>query len=95
MNNKQACPVLAIQFNDCASPGPGTLCGKQTDPKRGPALFVAGTTALVCYDRGRQRAPELVHALWEYRQVVLEDNLKEDGLAANGVDEDANLTLAF
>jgi len=63
VNDKQGCPVLAIQLNNCTTNDTCAICGERTDPECGPELFVAGTTALVCYECGRKYEPELVDAL--------------------------------
>jgi len=55
-------------------------------------LFLAGTTALVCYAYGRQHEPLLMDMLFEYRQLMLESSLRPDSLPA---DEDDNYSLPF
>jgi hypothetical protein len=79
-------------MNNRVSTDPCAICGKPTVAECGPELFLAGTTALVCYACGRKYAPELVDALWEYRQRLLEANVRPDSLA---VEDDDNLSLPF
>jgi hypothetical protein len=65
MQDKQDRPALAIQHNNVVTNDPCAICAGRTDPECGPELFVAGTTALVCYPCERKYEPELVGALWE------------------------------
>jgi hypothetical protein len=60
-------PRLAIMLNNAGSNDPCAICRSRTDPEVGPELFLYPTMALVCYDCGREHAPELVDALFSYR----------------------------
>ncbi|HKF93110.1 MAG TPA: hypothetical protein VKB96_00615 [Gammaproteobacteria bacterium] len=91
MNNEQARHRLAPQFNEGVINGPCALCGGRTNPERGPELFLMGTFAPVCYECGRQYEPQLMDMLFEYRQSLLEADVRPDSLAA----DDDNLSLPF
>jgi len=55
--------TVAIKSNNCATNDPCALCGKPADPAVGPALFLDGTWAAVCWQCGRRLAPDLVALL--------------------------------
>ena len=63
--------TLAIKLNNTASNDPCALCGTRTDPDVGPELFLDGTWELVCYECGKQHAPQLVNLLVGARYVAL------------------------
>jgi len=58
---------LAIKRNNLASNDPCAICGGRTDPAIGPELFMADSWRVVCWDCGREHAPELVALLEAWR----------------------------
>jgi hypothetical protein len=90
-DNQPKCPPLGIHLNEHAMCEFCAVCSKNIKLELGPELFTAETNKPVCYDCARKHAPELVDCLWEYRQRLLEADVRPDSLA---VDDD-NLSLPF
>jgi hypothetical protein len=59
------------------------VCSKNIKLERGPELFTADTNEPVCYDCARKYAPEVADCLWEYRQRLLEADVRPDSLAVD------------
>jgi|SRR5262249_44015348 len=53
------------------------ICHQDHKPEIGPELFIEGTDRTVCYQCGKEHAPELVKALDELRKIE-EQRLKDE-----------------